>query len=66
MDSKTGKENETLVELTSLGNDKYLPTRIQERRHVVSRFSGVCLEYVTLTTFSDYVINGKAVPTGRD
>lgn len=59
----TNRENVQVMEFQSLGNEQYVPVRIQERRYEVSAFSGVCIEFVETTSFADYNVNGRAINT---
>ena len=43
----------------SLGHDQYVPVRKTEINSTTSYYSGVCLEEVTRTSYSNYQVNGR-------
>lgn len=49
----------------ALGNDQYVPVRKTEINSKTSYYSGVCLEEVTRTSYSNYSVNGRPLSTRK-
>ena len=47
--------------LEHIGEDQYIPVKTVETNYRVSPYSGVCLEYVSRSKFSNYIVNGKSI-----